>query len=199
VVYYADDQAVYALHVPTAKRKRLAVLDFRIQCLTAGFGWVCVGGDYGKFAFIDVRKTQPMFSSISSIMYSGAEVDALLPLNLDPNPHAADVLPEPHPLQGPLPREADIYTRVIGHEMVNSITVHRLRGIQRGTADEEVAVVSTNDQNVQIFSLHQLEVLKVLEFSTNMNHASISPDGELLIACGDNASAFFCRRKQSQG
>lgn len=27
-----------------------------------------------------------------------------------------------------------------------------------------------------------------------MNHASISPDGELLLAVGDKHTAFFCRR-----
>lgn len=45
-----------------------------------------------------------------------------------------------------------------------------------------------------MFSLTQSRVLDTLEFPTPMNHATISPDGTLLIAVGDEPQAFFCRR-----
>lgn len=56
-----------------------------------------------------------------------------------------------------------------------------------------------NDRTVRIFSLSQARLLETLDFPTPMNHASISPDGKLLIAAGDEAPgdeirAFFCRR-----
>ena len=38
--------------------------------------------------------------------------------------------------------------------------------------------------------------LETLSFPIPMNHASISPDGKLLLAVGDQARAFFCRRVQ---
>ena len=54
--------------------------------------------------------------------------------------------------------------------------------------------VRNNDQTVRIFSLNQSRTLKRLHFPTPMNHASISPDQELLIAVGDKPQAFFCRK-----
>lgn len=53
-----------------------------------------------------------------------------------------------------------------------------------------------NDQNVTIYSLTQSRTLNTLVFPTRMNHASISPNGELLVATGDEARAFFYRRSQ---
>ena len=51
-----------------------------------------------------------------------------------------------------------------------------------------------NDKSIRIFSLTQACLLKTLEFPTAMNHASLSPDGKLLLAVGDRHTAFFCRR-----
>lgn len=51
-----------------------------------------------------------------------------------------------------------------------------------------------NDSTVRIFSLSQSRLLSTLQFSCYMNHASISPDGQLLVAVGDEPKAFFCRR-----
>ena len=42
------------------------------------------------------------------------------------------------------------------------------------------------------------QLLQTLEFPTPMNHGSISPDGELLVACGDRPQAFFCKRRRTQ-
>lgn len=57
-------------------------------------------------------------------------------------------------------------------------------------------MLSNNDQSVRIFSLTQSRLLETLEFPTAMNHASISPNGKLLLAVGDRPSAFFCKRVQ---
>ena len=40
----------------------------------------------------------------------------------------------------------------------------------------------------------QSRILGTLHLTTAMNHASISPDGQLMIAVGDEPRAFFCRR-----
>ncbi|MCJ1436682.1 hypothetical protein MMC27_006063 [Xylographa pallens] len=53
-----------------------------------------------------------------------------------------------------------------------------------------------NDKTIRIFSLSQSRVLQTLEFPTMMNHGTISPDGNLLVACGDEPRAFFCKRKR---
>ena len=60
-------------------------------------------------------------------------------------------------------------------------------------------MVRNNDKTVRIFSLTQSRLLKTLEFPTAMNHASISPDGNLLLAVGDEGRAFFCKRVRLSG
>ena len=51
-----------------------------------------------------------------------------------------------------------------------------------------------NDESLRIFSLTQSRILQTLDFSTCLNHATISPNGEFLVAAGDEPRAFFCRR-----
>ncbi len=55
-------------------------------------------------------------------------------------------------------------------------------------------IIRNKDKSVRIFSLTQSRILGTIQFSTPMNHASISPDGQLMIAVGDEPQAFFCRR-----
>ena len=55
-------------------------------------------------------------------------------------------------------------------------------------------MLRNNDQSVRIFSLTQSRLLETLEFPISMNHASMSPDGKLLLAVGDRHRAFFYRR-----
>ena len=63
----------------------------------------------------------------------------------------------------------------------------------------DVFVLRNNDQSVRIFSLTQSGLLDTLEFPDAMNHASISPDGELLLAVGDRHTAFFWKRLRLPG
>ena len=57
-----------------------------------------------------------------------------------------------------------------------------------------ILVPRNNDKSVRIFSLTQSRPLETLQFPVSMNHASISPDGKLLLAVGDRHTAFFCKR-----
>ena len=60
--------------------------------------------------------------------------------------------------------------------------------------------VSNNDRTVRIYSLSRSCLLQTLDFPARMNHASLSPDGKLLLAVGDevppdnDTRAFFCRK-----
>lgn len=55
--------------------------------------------------------------------------------------------------------------------------------------------VRNNDRMVRIFSLSKQDMVdSPEEYPTAMNHASISPDGSLLLAVGDKPQAFFHRR-----
>ena len=73
-----------------------------------------------------------------------AEVDELLPLDLDPesrrtfsNPNA--LLQWPRPSWG---NSYDLQTHELGTDVVNSITIHLLRGEKNGFQDEVVAVLA---------------------------------------------------------
>jgi hypothetical protein len=57
-----------------------------------------------------------------------------------------------------------------------------------------VAVLTNNDKTVRVYSLtHNLEIA-VLDLPFPMNHATISPDGQLMVAVGDKNTAFFFER-----
>jgi hypothetical protein len=57
-----------------------------------------------------------------------------------------------------------------------------------------VAVLTNNDKTVRVYSLiHNLE-LTVLDLPFAMNHATISPDSQLLVAVGDAPTAYFFER-----
>ena len=188
----------------------------------AGLGWICVGGiEKGRCAFIDIRECRPFpteaadptsshASQPPSNNASGAagstEVDALLPLNLDPTARNFDDTPEvsERPRDDPPRPRARIHRRDIGREIVNAITVHQLpmvavKGDHGRLRWEEIAVLANNDDTVHIFSLLRQRILTVLEFPTHMNYATLSPDATLLVAVGDEARTFFYRRKDTTG
>ena len=51
-----------------------------------------------------------------------------------------------------------------------------------------------NDKTLRIFSLDQMKSLASLHYPTRMNHASMSPNGEIILAVGDKPEVFFHRR-----
>ncbi|MCJ1397554.1 hypothetical protein MMC11_000748 [Xylographa trunciseda] len=198
-IYFASRSQIYALHTVTRRRERIATLSLLPRCLGAGFGWLCVGGpDKGRCAFINIGDN---FSSAAASRQNArhtAEVDALLPLDLDPHSRIlAQSFLGSHNDDPRLPwQRAKVEYHELGGDIVNSITVHCLHSGKEGIQDEIVAVIANNDKTIRIFSLSQSRVLQTLEFPTFMNHATISPDGNLLIACGDEPRAFFCKRRR---
>ena len=183
----------------------------------AGHGWICVGGnDKGRCAFLQIAESVP-----AGVAHGAGgrhtEVDALLPLDLDPESRMlAHEFLHRHAISptGTVRRRPKVHIHELGGLIVNSITVHKLCSGKEGLQDEIVALLTqghplsqimivwlifdprNNDQTVRIYSLTQSRSLGTLHFPTPMNHATISPDGELLIAVGDEPRAFFCRRKR---
>ena len=140
---------------------------------------MCVGGaDNGNFAAIKVTGFPPSNSS---------DIDASLPLDFEHR------LPRP-PLLG---TASSICLEKIGEDIVNSISIHKLpaHGCEQ---DDVVAVLTNNDRTVRIYSLTQNLELKVLDLPYAMNHATISPDGQMLVAVGDAPTAFFIRRVKAE-
>lgn len=188
------------MHTSTRKRELIAVLPWAPICLAAAFGWIAVGGlDKGRCAFVKVGADGLEGRSPRSSPRH-AEVDALLPLDLDPESRF-----QAHQfLTGSTPdsdfigvRKAEVQIQELGTDIVNSVTIHRLRGDGKEFQDELIAVMTNNDHTVRIFSLTQSCSLDTLHFPTAMNHATISPDGSLLVAVGDEPHAYFHRRVTS--
>jgi hypothetical protein len=75
------------------------------------------------------------------------------------------------------------------------VSIHKLEGSERlGIEDDVVAVLTNNDRTVRIFSLTQHLEMAVLDLHFQVNHATISPDGQILVAVGDWQQAYFFER-----
>ncbi|KAF2188741.1 hypothetical protein K469DRAFT_724607 [Zopfia rhizophila CBS 207.26] len=181
LLYYASGSDIYCLNAATKSQAHVTTLPWEARCTASGYGYVCVGGaDDGNFAAIKVAGFPPG---------DPADVDALLPLDLA----SRTPLPRP-PLLGAAHR---IKLEKIGEDIVNSISVHKFEAEDDG-GDEVVAVLTNNDKTVRIYSLTQNLEFTVLDLPFPMNHATISPDGELMVAVGDQQHGFFFKRVKTQ-
>lgn len=175
LVYYASGSDVYCLNAATRTQAHLTTLPWEARCTASAHGYVCVGGaDGGNFAAIKVTGFPPA---------GPADVDASLPLDFEHR------LPRP-PLLG---AASHVRLDKIGEDIVNSISIHKLPAVDHGQ-DDVVAVLTNNDKTVRLYSLVQNLELTVLDLPIAMNHATISPDGGLLVAVGDASIGFFFER-----
>lgn len=157
----------------------MTTLPWEARCTASGHGYVCVGGaDDGNFAIIRVVGFPPADPS---------EVDAHLPLELGRRASVPRA-----PLLG---AAHGVRLERIGEDIVNSITIHEFPAEGDGEA-EVVAVLTNNDKTVRIYSLTQHLELTVLDLPFPMNHATISHDGQLLLAVGDQSHAFFYKQEK---
>ncbi|KAI4287001.1 MAG: hypothetical protein L6R35_003747 [Caloplaca aegaea] len=196
LIYYASGHDIYALHLPTRKRESIASLPWKPQCLDARHGWICVGGpDHGRCAFI-CRGGRGATDPRGRSFQHEADVDALLPLDLDPDSRLLAHSYFQRLRASPPPRRSkpEVQIHELGGSIMNSVTIHRLPSTQKGIDDEIVCVMANNDCTIRIYSLSRSRLLDTLPFSTCMNHASLSPDGQILVAVGDKPVAFFCKR-----
>lgn len=176
LLYYASGHDIYAIQTAHQQRKHIATLPFEARCTASGYGWVCVGGeDEGHFAAIkvDPNLMAPL----------GVDVDAALPIDIW--------------RQGRLSAgrgAVSVNVERIGEEIVNSISIHRIQD-EDAHLDDIVAVLTNNDKTVRVYSLPQSLETTVLDLPFAMNHATVSPDGQTLVAVGDFHQAYFFRRE----
>lgn len=79
-----------------------------------------------------------------------------------------------------------------GRDIINSITIHKLEGDStQGIESDVVALLTSNDQTIRIYSLTQGRDVDSLHLEFPVNHATISPDGNTLVAVGDYQRAYF--------
>lgn len=178
-LYYASGNEVYHVNTLTRKRKHLTTLPFEARCTASGHGYVCIGGeDEGHFAVIKLENTRPIRSTHVGV---GVDVDSPLPIE------------EYWQTPAVAPRAASVKVERIGDEIVNSISIHQVKDEEAHLYDI-VAVLTNNDRTVRIYSLAQSLETACLDLPFPMNHASISPDGQTLVAVGDSNQAFFYSR-----
>lgn len=77
---------------------------------------------------------------------------------------------------------------------MNSISVHRLQD-EKAHLDDIVAILTNNDQTVRIYSLPTGQETRVKDLPFAINHATLSPDGKMLVAVGDLNQAYFFTRE----
>ncbi|RMZ73501.1 WD domain containing [Pyrenophora seminiperda CCB06] len=186
LLYYASGAAVYCLNAATRTQAHVTTLPWEARCTASGHGYVCVGGEEnGNFAAIKVAGFPPTDPS---------DVDASLPIDLEHRLPRPPRPPRP-PLLGTASR---IRLEKIGTDIVNSISIHKLPANDPDQEDDIVAVLTNNDKTVRVYSLTQNLELAVLDLPFAMNHATISPDGQMLVAVGDAPVAYFFQRTKSQ-
>lgn len=170
-LYYASGQDVYCLDTATKKRKHIATLPFESRCTASGYGWVCVGGERdGHFAAI----------KLDGSGHRTLDVDSALPID--------------GWRQNVGQRPATVNVERIGEEIVNSISIHRIQD-EDAHLDDIVAVLTNNDKTVRIYSLPSGQETRVKPLPFAINHATISPDGQTLVAVGDYNQAYFFTRE----
>jgi WD40 repeat protein len=176
-LYYASGHDVYCLSTATKKRRHIATLPFEARCTASGYGWVCVGGeDEGHFAAIKLDGGPRNNEVDERLDIGGAWASGS---SLGGSSTAR--------------RGATVKVERIGEEIVNSISIHRIQD-EEAHLDDIVAVLTNNDKTVRVYSLPQRLETCVLDLPFAMNHATISPDGTMLVAVGDVNQAYFFQR-----
>lgn len=128
LIYYASEKRIYALHLSLQRKELIASLHWKPQCLDARHGWICVGGrERGRFAYIDIGaeeldKEEPLEHHQQSNAVSSWELEHREQLfghsAEEQNQSIVAVVARKKP---------EIHFQEFGGEIVNSVTIHRLR------------------------------------------------------------------------
>ena len=180
-IYFVNSRDVYRLNTSTKKRTHVAELPFKPRCTATGLGYFCAGGDdKGYLAAIRIPEQQLPQTGTRHRSCSDSANSAQLSQLLDRGSAYG--------------RNFHPRIRGLGEEIVNSISIHRLRGSDGDTEDDVVAILTNNDKTFRMYSLTRDEEIRVEDFPFQMNHATISPNGRLLVIVGDQEWIYFYRR-----
>ena len=167
---------MYCLNVANRRRTHICILPFDGRCSASGEGWVCVGGgEDGNFCAVQID---------SFLRGTQAPYGEQFPLDLSDYVVGS---------RGSGRTSTSYFVERAGDEIVNSISIHRL-GRKDGNSDEVLAVFTNNDKTVRVYSLTYGVEDTVVELPFPMNHATISPNGDFMVAVGDYHQAYFFYR-----
>ncbi|TLD24196.1 hypothetical protein PspLS_06839 [Pyricularia sp. CBS 133598] len=189
VVYFATGNGnlhLQRLDTKSLETETIQLLSFSPRCLVAQNGWVCCGGETGEFVAVQVepqtsnRRGSPLDRNSSPISFPTGRSDASMVQ-----------FPRSH-LITPVPRN-----KVYGKERVNCITLwfppNYVQPHERAYKSP-VAVLANNDKHVTVVDLQTLDSIDTLQYPDCVNRALISPDGQLLVAVGDDPYLYIHER-----
>lgn len=140
MIYFASEKRIYALHLSLQRKELIASLHWYPQCLDARHGWICVGGsERGRIAYIDIGDEE---LDKEETLEHHRQHDAL-----SPTAHEHRVRTFSHRaeeqnqsiLASVARRKREIHFQEFGGDIVNSVTIHRLR---IGARNDVVAVIT---------------------------------------------------------
>lgn len=129
------------MNVSTRERTLVKSLRWKPFCLDAAYGWICVGGDdNGQCAFIRINDTGIGRANTQS----HAEVDDLLPLDLDPEYRHIrhDFRPTPEWPRYPRGPTYELQHHELGGDRVNSVKIQLIPNGKQKLENEIVAVMT---------------------------------------------------------
>ena len=189
IIYFANKKDVFKIETASQKRKHVTELPFEPKCTATGHGFFCAGDDKGYFAYLRIPEgATPLTHASDSPLADLAAASQRLGYS--------SLLDDPAFLGQIFPSRTRIER--IGRDIMNSISIHRIRSPIPGVDDDVVALITCNDKVVRIWSLTRDQEQVVDEFPQPMNHATMSPDQQRLVIVGDHDVIYFYRRHDIQ-
>lgn len=175
------DQTIFCLDTVTNKKAKVTELPFQARCIATGYGWFCAGGDdYGRFAALRIAEGTGSGSAQDRAQQASSREEL--------------AYWERYHSSAPPP----IRVEKLGSQIVNSISIHKLDFDGPNAGSEIIALLTNNDNSLRMWSLSHDAEMEFDKFDFPMNHASISPDGSLLIVVGDTEDAHLYVRMDVQ-
>ena len=185
-IYFANQKDVYKIDTASKKRRHVTELPFEPKCTATGHGFFCAGDDKGYFAYLRIPEgATPLTHASESPLADLATASQ--------RPGFSSLLDDSAFLGQMLPSRTMI--QQVGGDIMNSISIHRIRSPEEGVDDDIVAVITCNDRIVRTWSLIRNQEQVVDEFPKPMNHATLSPDEQRLVIVGDHDCIYFYRRR----
>ncbi|ELR04467.1 hypothetical protein VC83_01983 [Pseudogymnoascus destructans] len=194
-IHYLGVRDIYEIDTSKQTRRIVDTLSFKPKCLVSSNGWICCGGEKGRFTALHLDSNEGGVGPPS-------EADARLPLDLDPfrRLHLSLQNRDSRPGAGADANRNRSQMRIIGDEILNCITLWFPRSdVAEGAYTKPVAVVASNDLSAYIVDLKTLEIIESVEQVDPVNLGRISPDGSVLIVVGDDPYMHVYKRSLESG
>ncbi|KFY42348.1 hypothetical protein V494_02475 [Pseudogymnoascus sp. VKM F-4513 (FW-928)] len=191
-IHYLGVRDIYEIDTSKRTRRIVDTLSFAPKCLTSSNGWICCGGEKGKFTALRLDSNEGGVGPAS-------EADGRLPLDLDPF-RRLHLNRDSGSGASPHGGRNRSQMRIIGDEILNCVTLwFPGSNVAEGAYTKPVAVVASNDFSTYIVDLENLEVIDSVEQAEPVNLGRISPDGSVLIVVGDDPYMHVYKRTLESG